>query len=502
MSKKKVLMVYPQVGFSGAFVKHAPIGLLYATSEVVKAGYEVVILDCRLHPENWREVLTQYLDEDTLLVGISVMTGRPILGALEVGRFVKEFFPEVKVVWGGAFPTFHPEYILRDDENCDYVISGYGAKALGSLVQSLDSGEEPTYIPGVHFRTKDGIGFTESDWSCHEQIDFRDIPYQLLDDYSVYGQLDHSKQIFSLYSAMGCPYQCAFCSSPALYRNVEGPKWVPFAVGSVVDHISLAVKEYGADYIYFIDDDSFVDLNHVENIIDEIDKRGVRVGLGFRGARVSEVNKMSDDFIDKLASAGTDILHIGAESGSDRILGLVGKNCTVDDIRACNAKLARNKKIKPFYNFIIGLPTETLDDLKKTGQLMLELVEGNENAIIGIPNKFRPLPGTELFDLAQKEWGFKPPENLVEFSGVEVEGEYQASCFDRKFRKYCDMLIVVSYFIDDKIFKVTSGNTIFYRILRVLSRIYAPIAKFRLKRGFSNILIEKHLFNLSQKLLS
>jgi len=77
-----------------------------------------------------------------------------------------------------------------------------------------------------------------------------------------------------------------------------------------------------ANYIYFIDDDSFPKLKHVEQIIDLLQERNLPVGLGFRGARINEIKKMDHSFLNKLAKAGTDIMHIGAESGSDRILKL------------------------------------------------------------------------------------------------------------------------------------------------------------------------------------
>jgi anaerobic magnesium-protoporphyrin IX monomethyl ester cyclase len=63
------------------------------------------------------------------------------------------------------------------------------------------------------------------------------------------------------------------------------------------------------------------------------------------------------------------VLHIGAESGSNRILELIHKNCTVEDIIACNKKLAKYPKNKANYNFMVGFPTETIVDSKKHATL-------------------------------------------------------------------------------------------------------------------------------------
>ena len=73
--KNKVLMVFPPLGMSGSFVRHAPISLLYASSRLVKLGFEVEVFDARLCASTWREELLARLDESVLLVGVSVMTG-------------------------------------------------------------------------------------------------------------------------------------------------------------------------------------------------------------------------------------------------------------------------------------------------------------------------------------------------------------------------------------------------------------------------------------------
>lgn len=502
LKRNKVVMVYPMLGMAGAFVKHAPLGLLYASTEAIKLGYEIVILDARLHPDDWEDRLRALLGPETLAVGISVMTGKPILGAIRAGEIVKSHAPEVAVVWGGPFATFTPEMILSGDPNCDFAVSGYGAKPFADLLTALSAGRVPEAIPGIYYRHEGEIRCTPADWSAHEFIDYRDIPYALIPDYSVYGQLDQDKSIFSLYSAMGCAYNCAFCSSPALYNKIVGKRWRPFPTNEVVDHIAYVVENFGADYIYFIDDDSFVSIAHVEAIIDEINRRGLKVKLGFRGARINEIKLMSHEFLDKLCRAGTDMLHVGAESGSNRILKLVRKNCTVDDIIECNRKLAQHPSMQVFYNFILGLPTEEEADLRATAKLMLQLVDEHPGAIIGNPNMFRPLPGTELFEMAVKEWGYTPPATLQQFADVEVEGTFAPAWLSARHFQYCRMLNVASYFIDDKIGKTTHGGTFFYRVIKILSDLYAPFAKARLRYNFPHLLFEDAIFRLASRFLA
>ena len=184
-------------------------------------------------------------------------------------------------------------------------------------------------------------------------------------------------------------------------------------------------------------------------------------------------------------------MHIGAESGSNRILKMLIKNCTFEEIVESNKKLAAHPDITAAYNFIMGLPTETLNDLKKTRDLMVRLVEDNPNCILFQPNKFRPLPGTELYIQAQEEWGYEMPSTLDAWSEIEVEGDpITNQWYEKGMREFGNMLLITSYFVDNKIEKTTEGTTLFTKLARLLNNIYGPIAKFRMRRGISSLLVE------------
>ncbi len=497
MSRQKILLVYPKMGMSGSLVRHMPLSLLYAAIESLKAGLQVEVLDARLYSQDWRRELEARLTPEVTLVGVSVLTGTPLLNALEISRLTKQRRPDLPVVWGGPHASFNAAEIL-DEPSVDFVISGYGSLPLRQLAGHLagEAGlEDPAGIAGLSFR-RDGQAQSVPPAACFEMVDYRDIPYHLVaDQMDQYGQLDSGQRIFPLYSAMGCPYNCAFCSSPALYRAIK-PKYVTLPAVEVVDHIAHVHQTYNANYIYFIDDDSFVSLEHVEGVIEELQRRGLKVGLGFRGARINEIKRMSDQFLTRLAQAGTDILHIGAESGSQAILDLVNKNCTVEDIIEVNRKMARHPEIIAAYNWIVGLPGETMDDLVRSQQLILRLLKDNPSALMFTPNKYRPLPGTKLYDLALQN-GYQKPRRLEEWARVEVEGDYHAPWYDKRSTATINMMQVTSYFVDNKLFKVKAGDTWRFRLLRLAARLYAPLARARLRHNFSALLVENLIFRLA-----
>ncbi|MBF0192917.1 MAG: B12-binding domain-containing radical SAM protein [Magnetococcales bacterium] len=500
-----VVLYYPTMGMSGSLITHLPLSLLYAGIDTIQAGIEVRVVDARLDPENCQKSLANKIDKNTIMVGVSVMTGAPIINALEISHFVKKSFPHLKIVWGGPHATFNGLEIL-EEPIIDYVVSGYGSEPLAALACYLRGDEDAkalSEISGLNYRNGDKA-VAVPPVNAFEMVDYKKIPYHLIkDDLHHYGQLDSGDVIFSLYSAMGCPYKCTFCSAPAQYSGIRR-KFEILPYSEVVDHIEYVKKEYGATYIYFIDDDSFVRISHVESIIDEIIKRDIDIGLGFRGARVNEIKKMSDQFLKKLAQAGTDILHIGAESGSQKILDLIKKNCTVADIIEVNKKLAKHPQIKTGYNWLAGVPGETLEDLRQTRELIATLVSDNPNTVLFPPNLFRPLPHTELYYLAVEQ-GYKAPEKIKDWADLEnslesTSGDELPWCSKEHINQVY-MMQICSYFIDGKIFKVKTGNNIKFMIIRFLTRIYTPFAKLRMKYGYSGLLIEKHLFKIASRFM-
>jgi anaerobic magnesium-protoporphyrin IX monomethyl ester cyclase len=493
--KHKVLLVYPLQGGSGVFVRHIPLGLLYTSTKLVKQGVSVEIFDCRLNPRMWRDELMKKLDEETLMVGISVMTGSPVMQASKIGAMVKEFDSQINIVWGGPHATFNPQSILENEKNCDYVVNGYGNEVFFELYQTLKSKKTPSNMSGVVYREGVTIVATPRE-EQFEHINFKDIPYHLIPDYDAYGHIGHNNRTFSMYSSLGCPYLCTFCSSPAEYRDIPGKKWIPLEVQEVVDHVEYVVTKYKANFIYFIDDDSFVNLKHVEGVIDEINRRGLKVKLGFRGARINEIKKMTDEFLDKLVAAGTNIIHVGAESGSNRILKLIRKDCTAEDILECNRKLARHPEMKTLYNFMMGTPTETTEELNATRDLMLTIVRDHPNSIIGTPNRFRPLKNTELYDLAIEN-GYTPPSTANEWLEYEIEsasGTDSLPWISEEMKKVMDLILIGSYFVDRKAMKVATGNTVVEKIVRLADIVYGPIARWRLRSGNTRFFIELPIY--------
>lgn len=495
-------MIQPRTSLTGSFIRMVPIGLLYASSKIVKMGLPVHIIDMRISPSTWKRDLGAAVNKNTLIVGISVMSGLPVLEGLKISRYIKGRYPWIHVVWGGPHPTFSPDDISKEP-SVDFIIRGYGSEPFYQLVLNLTGDPKAQAleeIKGLSFKNSGGNVRHNETSNVFEFVHYKDIPYQLIREYSHYRHIDTNDNVFPMYSVMGCPYRCAFCSSPAQYAKME-KKWLPYKLEDILGHIKMLKERYGATFIYFIDDDSFVDLRHVEAVIDAINRSGLKVKLGFRGVRVNEISRMSGDFLKKLADAGTDTLHIGVESGCNRLLSLMKKDITAELSIEVNRKLSRQPGIRVLYNFIVGFPTETLEETKMTRDLILQLVKDNPSCCVLPLNKPRPLPGTELYNLALQH-GYVPPSSLEEWGEYDVESsDYNPEWLTKEHNKFIRMMFLCMYFIDDKIFKFSKGMSLRFLLLKTLASLYKPIAVFRFRNGFYRFLIEDRIYNIAKRIV-
>lgn len=497
MKDQKLLLIYPRLGSGDDFIRDIPLSLIYAATHSVQAGINVELLDLRLISEkSWKAAVKEKV-QDAFLVGVSVMTGSPIYNALEVSRFVKTI-SNAQVVWGGPHCTVAPDITIKE-ECIDFVVRWSGSETLCELAERLLNGDSSFEgIPNLSYK---GKGKTYHNPLRHgiEMLPLNAIPYDLADcfepSYSRFGQ---SKRVIPIFTSMGCPHRCTFCMSPVQYGHVL-KKWIGYPPADVVKHIKSLTARYGADYISIYDDDAFVDLPRMRSILKAIIELKLNITIGFRGTRIDEIDRMDDAFLELMQDVGVTHLQVGLESGSQRILDFLKKDINIDQVARVNKKLSRYPKLKPIYNLFCGVPGETIDDLKKTKSLMLKLIKDNPHCMVGFPANYKPIPGSELFDISVEN-GLKPPKNLSDW------GEYDSSrpdiyfpWYTKPYNKYIKLLQLTSYFIDDKILKELNSTSLMNKLILLISRMYKPVAKLRLENDVSGFFFEYSLFKIMKK---
>jgi radical SAM superfamily enzyme YgiQ (UPF0313 family) len=118
-----------------------------------------------------------------------------------------------------------------------------------------------------------------------------------------------------------------------------------------------------------------------------------------------------------MKKAGCNSIKVGIESGSERILKLMDKGITLERVEEA-ARLFREVGIHWTAYFMMGIPTETKEDVKKTLDLLYKIRPSF--ASIGV---YEPFPGTKLFDVGV-EHGLVNKEMVYEDFFARIPSDY------------------------------------------------------------------------------
>ena len=143
---RKIVFFFPSFASSEAT---APLGILAVATPLRRAGFEVVLIDSTITPNFKQRVINEV--RDALCLGISLVTGPMIRETVDIARTVKEWNPDFPIILGGWHPSLMPKQTL-EAPYIDYIVRGQGEYALLELVQHIQAGAAPDFIPGIGFK--------------------------------------------------------------------------------------------------------------------------------------------------------------------------------------------------------------------------------------------------------------------------------------------------------------------------------------------------------------
>lgn len=396
--KKNVVLVYPRLSIQSISLLQTPFALITIAPYLQKAGYDVKILDIRT-VDNYKKELLRLVDNNTLFIGITSMTGSQIVSAIDVSRFIKQFFKNVPLVWGGIHATLMPEQVINNSY-VDIVSIGEGESNIVNLARTLEMGLDLKNVSGIYYKENKEIKMTPPK-------DLFDLNNSLYPSWDI---VDVSKyNVMGLQTGRGCPFPCEYCYNIA-YNKM---KWRSIPLELIFSEIELLVEKYKKRSIFFYDDNFFTSKKRVEDICSFILKKQYDIRW-YTTCRSDYFTKYGEDFFRLVKESGCETLAIGVESGSQRILDMLHKQETVED--SINmAYISKKVGIIPECGFMIGIPGETEEDRVKTFDFIDKLIQINPNAYVTSLAIYTPYPGAPLIERIKKEYGFKMPEKLEDW---------------------------------------------------------------------------------------
>lgn len=406
-----------------------PINMLFLSSTLVKEGYEITIIDERVTPKYEDQLLN--ILPDAVFFGISSFSGYQIKSGLKAAEIVKKHRPDQKIVWGGTHPSSLPKQMLKN-RFVDIVVRGQGEKVIYDLVKAFETSKKYVNVSGIIY--KNGREVVSNPIQLFDINTIPELPFHLLD---VEKYINPVTRALNYTTSVGCSGYCTFC----FWASKSANKWQAFDNKRVLDDIEMLTKKYELKIIKFMDANFFRNESRLVELCEGILKRKIKVKWNAEG-RVNEFGALSEETLTLCEKAGLNSVFFGLESVSPRILKLMNKRTTPEQAIML-VKKTKDRSFKILFSLMFGLPLETIEDLKLTGEFIKKSIEINPQ-IHYQRSVFAPYPATGMFNLAVSR-GYQPPERFEDWQDFNPQSgnfrEKPTWFSESFFREYMELFV-------------------------------------------------------------
>jgi len=303
-------------------------------------------------------------------IGLSLFSFESAYAAEKLSLFFRKYFPDKKIVIGGAGSNTVTERFLEKNI-VDHSIPGDGEEALIKLL----NGEEH---PGI------------DSYYIDRKLPMDDIPVGNFDD------LDLSKYKGGIYirTSKGCVLNCTFCDVKSLWN-----KYQQQSPEKTIEDLRIIRDKYPT-----IKDVKFADslLNGSMSTFRALLALMANEKFPMRFETkiiIRPAHQMPESDYKLMKDAGFHLVLPGVESGSERVRRHMGKMFTNDDLRFFMDNMQENG-LKALFLFIIGYITETEEDFQETLDLITLIHTKYADVVptIAMGEQLFVLPGSPLYD--------------------------------------------------------------------------------------------------------
>lgn len=303
-------------------------------------------------------------------------------------------FPDATIVAGGEHITALSEYVLRECADLRLCVRGEGEHTFLNVLRALRDNADLATVPGIGFLDDNGGYVETSSVTRIENIDA--IPWPWWPEGYLEKFWDAGKSFgvqtlrdMPMLISRGCPFQCTFCSNPAMWTT----RYMLRDIDDVVDEIETYLNKYDITAVQLYDLTAIIKRNWILEFGKRLIERGINIKWSLPSGTRSEA--LDAETLQMLKDTGCNYLVYAPESGSERVLEMIKKKISLKKLTE-SALIAKSLGIVLRTNLIIGFPDETRFDVFNTIRYGLGLaIRGVDEVSINI---FSPYPGSELFE--------------------------------------------------------------------------------------------------------
>ena len=374
-----------------------PLGTIYLASQLRSVGYVVDFYDTNLLDDltGFEQYLKNSNPKYFILYddGFNYLTKMCLTNMREAAfRMIEKAKLEncVVLVCSSDSSDHYEKYL---EAGADYIVYGEGELTTSEVLQKLDKipQNDLTTVPGIIYKESSKIQKNAPRQVLKDLDKLHQPAWDLVDIEAYKAVWGQSKKDFTLNIATtrGCPFKCNWCAKP-IYGNRYNSHSPEYILEQVKYH-----KEHHAVTNFWMCDDIFgLKPNWVQQFNKLLDENDLKISY-YMQSRVDLLLK--DDNLDALAESGLTEVWVGAESGSQKILDAMDKGTKIEQIHQAT-QLLKSKNIRVAFFLQFGYPGEQWKDVKKTIDLVMELMPDD----IGISVSY-PLPGTGFYDQVKSQ---------------------------------------------------------------------------------------------------
>jgi radical SAM superfamily enzyme YgiQ (UPF0313 family) len=280
-------------------------------------------------------------------------------------------------------------------------------------------------------------------------------------------------------TSRGCPYNCVFCASKQIWKIVR-----LHSAERIFKEVKELVSRWDIDHIYIDDDLFIINKARLEQFAELMEQNGLSNKVAFFCSARTDL--LDETVCQILRRIGVRALNFGFESGSDRVLRyLKGDNILVESHRKA-LDLCNKYGFKVWGSLMLGSPTETIEDMRKTSQFIdFAITHGCQRLGAFVAT---PLPGTEFWEIAKKYGRVSDNMNwdLIDYGNCYQPLVLEPNINPDEFRK---IFAEITVKLDRLLVKDQGWKTIILRYRKVMRKIRDdPKRAFTM---FKNIFFEK-----------
>lgn len=359
MNKKDVLLVLPPMYQSGRIPDYnpkEPMGLMYISATLEKAGYDIEILDADVLAMTLEQTVSEIIKRSAKVIGFSLMQ-RALLSVKLLAGKLRNQGVDSHICCGGFSATLSAKHILEQIPAIDSIVLGEGENTFSCLVKAIKEKSEWENLSGIAFRQNGKVVINQP--AVKADIDSLPWPNRdlLLDCFEKTGYA-------TVLASRGCYGVCTFCSNQSFERTSVGLNWRGRNPSDVADEIKNLNNVYGINMFKFNDPNLFgpgrSGRQHVVDLCNEIIRRKID-DLHLMGFCRS--NDIDLDIAQLMRKAGFERILIGIESANPTILRLIKKGESLQTI--CKSiDIFRQVGIGIVPGFMIFNPYTTIETLE------------------------------------------------------------------------------------------------------------------------------------------